>query len=69
MKVFDVELFVIEKTFKIAWENRQLNINKVWIFSNNQTIIKKLMNSNLKVGQYYVQSIKKWTKKFQNKAI
>ena len=35
MEVFDAELFAIEKAFKIAWENKQLNTDKIWIFSNN----------------------------------
>ena len=69
MEVFDAELFAIEKAFKIAWENKQLNIDKVWIFSDSQAAIKRLMDSSLKVGQYYVQSIRKWTKKLQDKAI
>ena len=42
MKVFNAELFTIEKIFKIAQENKQLNINKVWIFSNSQAAIKKI---------------------------
>ena len=69
MEVFNAELFAIKKAFKIAWENKKLNINKVWIFSDNQAAIKRLKNSSLKAGQYYVQSIKKWAKKFQDKAI
>ena len=69
MKVFNTELFAIEKAFKIAWENKQLNTDKIWIFSDSQAAIKRLMNLNLKAGQYYVQSIRKWTKKFQDKAI
>ena len=69
MEVFNTELFAIEKVFKITWENRQLNIDKVWIFSNSQAVIKRLVNSSLKADQYYVQSIRKWAKKFQDKAI
>ena len=69
MEVFDAELFAIEKAFKIAWENKQLNIDKVWIFSDSQAAIKRLKNSSLKAGQYYVQSIRNWSKKFQDKAI
>ena len=42
MKVFNAELFAIEKAFKIAWENKQLNTDKVWIFLNNQAAIKRL---------------------------
>src|SRR5204862_1167385 len=69
MKVFDAELFAIEKAFKIIWENKQLNIDKVWIFSDSQAAIKRLKISDLKAGQYYIQLIKKWAKKFRNKAI
>ena len=69
IEIFNAELFAIEKAFKIAWENRQLNIDKVWIFSDSQAAIKRLVNPSLKAGQYYVQSIRKWAKKFQDKAI
>ena len=54
MEVFNAELFAIKKSFKIAWENKQLNIDKVWIFSDSQAAIKRLKNSSLKVGQYYI---------------
>jgi len=50
MKVFNAELFAIEKDFKIAWENKQLNTDKVWIFLNSQATIKRLKNSSLKAG-------------------
>ena len=69
MEVFDAELFAIEKAFKIAWENKQLNTDKVWIFSDSQAAIKRLKNPSLKAGQYYVQSITKWAKKFRDRAI
>ena len=69
MEVFNAELFAIEKAFKIAWENKQLNTDKVWIFSNSQAAIKRLKNTSLKAGQYYIQTIRKWAKKFQNIAI
>ena len=69
MEVFDAELFAIEKAFKIAWENKQLNTDKIWIFSDSQAAIKRLKNPSLKAGLYYVQSIKKWAKKFQDRAI
>ena len=69
MEVFNTELFAIEKAFKIAWENKQLNTDKVWIFLNSQATIKRLKNTSLKAGQYYIQTIRKWAKKFQNIAI
>src|SRR6266487_320073 len=66
MEVFDAELFAIEKAFEIAFNNRQLNTEKVWIFSDSQAAIKRLKNSSLKPGQYYIQAIRKWAEKFQN---
>ncbi len=48
MKVFDAELFAIEKAFEIAFNNKQLNTEKVWIFSDSQAAIKRLKNSSLK---------------------
>ena len=65
MEVFDAELFAIEKSFKIAWENKQLNTDKIWIFSDSQAAIKRLKNQSLKAGQYYIQSIRKWAEKFK----
>ncbi len=41
----------------------------MWIFSDSQAAIKRLKNSSLKVGQYYVQSIRNWAKKFEDIAI
>src|SRR5437667_3168483 len=69
MEVFDAELFAIEKAFEIAFNNRQLNTEKVWIFSDSQAAIKRLKNSSLKSGLYYTQSIRKWAEKFQNNNI
>ena len=46
-----------------------MNTNKVWIFSDSQAAIKRLKNPSLKAGLYYVQAIKKWAKKFRDKAI
>src|SRR5204862_8172593 len=69
MKVFDAELFAIEKAFEIAFNNRQLNTEKIWIFSDNQEAIKRLKNSSLKSDLYYIQSIRKWAEKFQNNNI
>ena len=59
MKVFDAELFAIEKVFEIAFNNRQLSTEKIWIFSDNQAAIKRLKNSSLKSDLYYIQSIRK----------
>src|SRR5205823_5294445 len=55
IEVFDAELFAIEKAFEIAFNNKQLNTEKVWIFSDSQATIKRLKNSSLKPGQYYIQ--------------
>ena len=54
MEVFDTELFAIEKAFEIAWKNKQLNTEKIWIFSDSQATIKRLKNANLQAGQYYI---------------
>ena len=69
MEVFDAELFAIEKAFEIAWKKKQLNTEKIWIFSDSQAAIKRLKDSSLKAGQYYIQSIRKWAERFQNNYI
>src|SRR5947207_1678694 len=51
-ELFDAELFAIEKAFDIAFNNRQLNTEKIWIFSDSQVDIKRLKNSSLKSGLY-----------------
>jgi ribonuclease HI len=66
MEVFDAELFALEKAFKTAWEKKQEFTKKIWIFSDSQAAIKRLQNSSLKAGQYYIQSIRKWAEKFKN---
>ena len=66
VEVFNAELYAIEKAFKIVWEKKQLNTKKIWIFSDSQAAVKKLRNSNLKPGQYYIQLIRKWLEKFLN---
>ena len=65
LEVFDAELFALEKAFKIAWDKKQKSTKKIWVFSDSQAAIKRLKNQSLKAGQYYVQSIKKWAKKFK----
>jgi ribonuclease HI len=69
MEVFDAELFAIEKAFEIAWNKKQFQTEKIWIFSDSQAAIKRLKNSSLKAGQYYIQSIRKWAKRFQDHGI
>ena len=58
IKVFDAELFAIEKAFKIAFEKITKFTKNIWIFSNSQAAIQRLQNCNLKVGQRYVIAIK-----------
>src|SRR5438552_806337 len=69
MEVFDAELFVIEKAFEIERKKKQLNTEKIWIFSDSQAAIKRLKDSSLKAGQYYIQSIRKWAERFQKNYI
>ena len=39
IKVFNAELFAIEKAFKIAFEKITKFTKNIWIFSNNQAAI------------------------------
>ena len=39
IKVFDAELFAIEKAFKIAFKKITKFIKNIWIFSNSQAAI------------------------------
>ena len=67
MKVFDAELFAIEKAFEIAWKNKQLNTEKIWIFSDSQAAIQRLQKSNLNAGQSHILAIENWTTKIKLK--
>jgi len=39
MKVFDAELFALEKAFKIAFNQVSLFTKNIWIFSDSQAAI------------------------------
>ena len=67
IKVFNAELFAIEKAFKIAFEKIIKFTKNIWIFSNSQAAIQRLQNCNLKAGQRYVIAIKNWITKIKTK--
>ena len=66
LEMFNAELFALEKAFKVAWNLKSNKTKNIQIFSDSQAAIKRLRNSAVKAGQYYVQSIKKWAEKFKN---
>ena len=57
MKVFDAELFAMEKAFKLAFNQISFYIKDIWIFSNSQAVIERVQKSSLKVEQTHVQAI------------
>ena len=57
MKVFNAELFAMEKAFKLAFNQISFYIKDIWIFSNNQAAIKRVQKLSLKVKQTHVQAI------------
>ena len=67
IEVFDTELFVIKKAFKIAFKKMSRFTKNIWIFSNSQAAIERLQNYNLKAGQKYVIAIKNWITKIKTK--
>jgi hypothetical protein len=58
MKVFDAELFALEKAFKLAFNQISFFTEDIWIFSDSQAAIQRLQNSSLKAGQKHVSVIK-----------
>ena len=67
MKVFDAELFAIEKAFKLALNQMSFFIKNIWIFSDSQAAIQKIQKSSLKVEQNHVLAIKSWIAKIKTK--
>ena len=67
IKIFNAELFTIEKAFKIAFERITKFTKNVWIFSNSQAAIQRLQNYNLKASQKYIIVIKNWITKIKIK--
>ena len=50
MKVFDAELFAMEKAFRLALNQTSFFTKDIWIFSDSQAAIQKLQKLNLKAG-------------------
>ena len=67
MKVFDAELFAIEKAFKLALNQISLFTKDIWIFSDNQVAIQRIQKSSLNAEQSHVLIIKSWAKKIKIK--
>ena len=58
MKVFDAELFAVEKAFELAFNQISFLTKDIWIFSDSQAAIQRLQKSNLNAGQIHVLVIK-----------
>ena len=67
MKVFDAELFAIEKAFELAFNQISFLTKDVWIFSDSQAVIQRLQKSSLNAGQIHVLAIENWTAKIKLK--
>ncbi len=58
MKVFDAELFAIEKVFKLALNQIFLFTKDIQIFSDSQAVIQRIQKSSLNAKQSHVLVIK-----------
>ncbi len=67
MKVFDAELFAIEKAFKLVLNQISLFTKDIWIFSDSQAAIKRVQKSDLKAGQTQVLAIESWAAKIKTR--
>ncbi len=67
MKVFDAELFAIEKAFKLVLNQISLFTKDIWIFSDSQAAIKRVQKSDLKAGQTQILVIESWAAKIKTR--
>ena len=67
MKVFDAELFAIEKAFKLALDQISSYTKDIWVFSDSQAAIQRIQKSGVNAGQNHVLAIEKWTVKIKAK--
>ena len=67
MKVFDAEVFAIEKVFELVFNQISFLTKDVWIFSDSQAAIQRLQKSSLNTGQIHVLAIENWTVKIKLK--
>ena len=59
MKVFDAELFVIKQVIYLISKWVSFQIEDIWIFSNSQAAIKRIVKSRVKASQVYIKDIQK----------
>src|SRR6266536_849547 len=52
-EIFNAELFTIKKAIDFAYEKTDIWTRDIWIFSDNQTALKRLKNREIKADQYY----------------
>ena len=67
MKLFDAELFVMKKAFKLAYNQLFFFVKDIWIFSDSQAAIQRVQKSSLKAGQCHILAIENWVEKIQTK--
>ena len=67
MKVFDAELFAIEKAFKLALDQMSFYTKDIWVFSDSQAAIQRIQKSDVNADQSYVLAIENWTAKIKAK--
>src|SRR6266480_5108460 len=67
MKVFDAELFAIEKAFKLALDQMSFYTKDIWVFSDSQAAIQRIQKSDVNAGQSHVLAIENWTAKIKAK--
>src|SRR5436189_4401146 len=67
MKVFDAELFAIEKAFKLALDQISCYTKDIWVFSDSQAAIQRIQKSDVNAGQNHVLAIEKLTAKIKVK--
>ena len=68
-KVFDTELFAIEKAIEKAISRIDIETTDIYIFVNSHATIKRLQNKSIKAGQKHCSKIQKIAQKINEKHI
>src|SRR6266498_4951051 len=52
-EVFNTKLFTIKKAINFTYKKTDIWTREIWIFSDNQTALKRLKSREIKTSQYY----------------
>ncbi len=66
-EIFNTELFAIKKAIDFTYKKTDIWTREIWIFSDNQTALKRLKSREIRAGQYYTNQARTGIEKLRQK--